>query len=751
MDLIFLNETKYNSSKTYIGYAEKTGLFFVLFFGIISLIMNIIFIINYIMRLTKNSKNKLSSLEKIMLILSVVESLISVCWICTAIFFPTNYSIIDDVIDKDLKQRIFNSRCCNLGFFFTFLYNFDWLLLSFVIIHIKNIILNPVDSVLKSDKKIIKYFISCLIFGLFIGIICYILDIYGRSPMITCNIQLTYLSDRYGEGSLKEKVIVLFMIVPLIPLFLGIYEVICIFKNEEFQNDNETRNFFKSYLIYIGTYIISTFIYAALYIIDYIIKVKYHGYLMWIFCIGTMFICATPSIIGVIRLIQTKSYKRFNMKCYDKEINVRNSLNSTTLLKFHNFENSSVDNFVSNIFISICTIFSLTKKKNKTGTLFDLNHKNSLATETYNITNSNIINERLVDDLELINKNKFEISCVEFAPKIFSYIRKEDNLNDDIFIDSFLPSLNINQSIKNSVAKGGNFFLNSYDKRFIVKTLNYQEVELIRNLLLEKLVNHFSVNKDSLLVRLYGMFNIKTKSGVFQEHEIFFIIMKNVYGIFENNLSLIFDMKGSELNREVFFGQNVDLKKLVLKDTNFLNMERVLLLNNDNINKIRNITWKDSTFLLNNKIMDYSLFVIKLNMNNDERKLLFENNENLVDYSNNTNSYILNVQKPITEKNIYNENNINFNFKFIEPLRKYLFPSLDIHYFYIICIIDYFQLYDFQKFLETQMKKMKVSRDKISSVPPNEYKERFDFFIQKITSPEKIGKELKNLNLLYNN
>ena len=111
MDLIFLNETKYNSSETYIGYAEKTGLFFVLFFGIISLIMNIIFIINYIMRLTKNSKNKLSSLEKIMLILSVVESLISVCWICTAIFFPTNYSIIDDVIDKDLKQRIFNSRC----------------------------------------------------------------------------------------------------------------------------------------------------------------------------------------------------------------------------------------------------------------------------------------------------------------------------------------------------------------------------------------------------------------------------------------------------------------------------------------------------------------------------------------------------------------------------------------------------------------------------------------------------------------
>jgi hypothetical protein len=294
MDLRFLDEIKYNSSKTYIGYAQTTGLYFVIFFGVISLIVNIIFIINFIMTLKQNKKNKSSSLEKLMLILSIIECLISLCWIFTAKNFPTNYDIIDDVRDKNLKERIINSRCCNLGFFTTFLYNFDWLLLSFVILHIKDIILNPVESVLKSDKTIKKYFLSCLIFGLFIGIICYLLDIYGRSPMITCNIQLTYLSDRYGEGSLKEKVIVLFMIVPLIPLFLGIYEVICIFKNEEFQNDNETRNFFKSYLIYIGTYIISTFIYAALYIIDYIIKVKYHGYLMWIFCIGTMFICATP-------------------------------------------------------------------------------------------------------------------------------------------------------------------------------------------------------------------------------------------------------------------------------------------------------------------------------------------------------------------------------------------------------------------------------------------------------------------------
>ena len=747
MDLRFLDEIKYNSSKTYIGYAQTTGLYFVIFFGVISLIVNIIFIINFIMTLKQNKKNKSSSLEKLMLILSIIECLISLCWIFTAKNFPTNYDIIDDVIGKNLKERIINSRCCNLGFFTTFLYNFDWLLLSFVILHIKDIILNPVESVLKSDKTIKKYFLSCLIFGLFIGIICYLLDIYGRSPMITCNIQLTYLSDRYGQGTFKEKAIVSFMIVPLIPLFLGIYGVINILRSDEYKNDNDIKTFFKNYLIYIGTYIISSFIYCLLYIIDYLIKVKYDENLKWVFTIGTMFICSTPSIIGIIRLIQTKSYKRIKIKCFKETTIDRNSLNSTTLLEFRNFENSSVNNFISNIYISICSIFSLTKKINKVGNLFDINHKNSIATSTYIITNSNITDERLVDDLDLINKDKFEISCVEFAPKIFSYLRNEDNLNEDTFINSFLPSKNIKEAIKESEAKGGNFFLNSYDKRFILKTLNYQEVELIRNLLLEKLAGHFSRNKDSLLVRFYGMFKIITKSGVFKQNEIFFIIMKNVYGIFENNYLLKFDMKGSELNREVFFAKNADVKKLVLKDTNFLNMEHVLLLNNDNLIKLREITRNDSTFLLNNGIMDYSLFVIKLKMNNDEMKLLFENKEKLIDNHYNLDSYTLNVKSSI-EKNDYNYQNINFPFNFITPLKKYLFPSLDSKYFYIICIIDYFQLYSFQKFLETQIKKMKVTKNKISSVPPNEYKERFDFFIQKITSPEQIEKELRNLNLI---
>jgi 1-phosphatidylinositol-4-phosphate 5-kinase len=756
MDYSFL-EYKYNNSTTFVGYAENTGLLLVLLFGSLSLITNLIFMINYIMKLSSNQKNKLSSLEKLMLILSIFESLISTCWIFSAKKFPTNYDIIDNVRNKNITERITNSTCTNIAFATNFCYNFDWLLLCFVIIHVKNIILNPVDSVLKSDKKIKLYILICTIFALFVAIICYILDIYGRSPMITCNIQLTYLTDRYGERSFKEYAIVSFMIVPLIPLFTGIYEVINILKSDEFKNDYEIKAFFKNYLIYIGTYIFSSLLYVIMYIIDYVIKIKYSKTLKWIFCISTMIICITPFIVGIIRLIQTKSYKRLEIICSEKKKKKKYNSNEielsrdtqSTFLQFNDFEKSSVANFVSNIYITICSIYSM-NKNNQIYSKNDINHKNCIAAEKHIIRNSNILNEDLINDLELIKKEKFEISCVEFAPKVFSYLRNEDKITNSNLINSFLPSLNSNEIIQGSEAKGGNFFLNSYDRKYILKTLNYQELELIRNLLLEKLALHLSINKQSLIARIYGMYKIQTKSGLFKENEVYFILMKNVFGVFENNYILKFDMKGSELNREVNTDKIYNLKKCVLKDTNFIKMEHALLLSKENLKKLRNITQKDSSFLLDCKVMDYSLLVIKLEMNNDEMISLFSNEhmkntlENINMYNDDSKDKIIKVNKQIK----FNENNIKFPYADIENVKKYIFPSLDIKYFYIICIIDYFQLYDFQKYLETQIKRVKTEREKISSVPPKEYKERFDFFIQKITSPENIKEQLEKLNII---
>lgn len=69
--------------------------------------------------------------------------------------------------------------------------------------------------------------------------------------------------------------------------------------------------------------------------------------------------------------------------------------------------------------------------------------------------------------------------------------------------------------------------------------------------------------------------------------------------------------------------------------------------------------------------------------------------------------------------------------------RKYMFRSLNPGIVYIISIIDYLQLYNFSKYLETNIKFYIKSRpaniEEISSVPPDVYCARFINYVKNIT------------------
>ena len=84
------------------------------------------------------------------------------------------------------------------------------------------------------------------------------------------------------------------------------------------------------------------------------------------------------------------------------------------------------------------------------------------------------------------------------------------------------------------------------------------------------------------------------------------------------------------------------------------------------------------------------------------------------------------------------EDNIRFKEGNIGCLKKYLYPSLKGDVAYIMSIIDYFQIYNLQKNLETKYKKLKagVQEKAISSVPPDEYKDRFIEFVKNKTDSE---------------
>ena len=90
--------------------------------------------------------------------------------------------------------------------------------------------------------------------------------------------------------------------------------------------------------------------------------------------------------------------------------------------------------------------------------------------------------------------------------------------------------------------------------------------------------------------------------------------------------------------------------------------------------------------------------------------------------------------------------NIRYKKNKIKPLRKYFYPSLKGDVLYIIAIIDFFQLYNLQKTLETQMKLLKkgVRKKDISSMPPEGYKDRFIEFVKNITDSEKYVRDIND-------
>ena len=112
------------------------------------------------------------------------------------------------------------------------------------------------------------------------------------------------------------------------------------------------------------------------------------------------------------------------------------------------------------------------------------------------------------------------------------------------------------------------------------------------------------------------MYKISDTTG----NELYFMLMKNVIGSFNENLICKYDLKGSSLNRKTKVGEYMEN---VMKDNNFKEVEQVILINKKNADKLKNITKEDANFFAKAEIMDYSLLVAKISLNKNEMDNLF--------------------------------------------------------------------------------------------------------------------------------
>ena len=321
---------------------------------------------------------------------------------------------------------------------------------------------------------------------------------------------------------------------------------------------------------------------------------------------------------------------------------------------------------------------------------------------------------------EKINTNKIEIS--EYAPQLFCNIRY---IFGEITNRDFLHSFNI-ESLISSIFFGNinnlselitinkdnfpEFIMFSSDTKYIIKCMTQNEFAVLLKILpnyydhlMKCVYNNLNKNSEvrsnsvmstysssgynqtsnnieskcTLLDAIYGIYSITLLNK-----KLFFVIKKNIFYSYKNLLiNKKYDLKGSSIDR-------TSKAKIsdVFKDLDYLKFEEELNLSPKDSNHLSEILEKDTLFLSNNNIINYSFYIGIAKVPDSES---FGNEEN--------------------EEGIL---------------------SLDKNNMYYFGISDIFMEYNTGKKMEHIFKKI-TKGNGISTVPPNEYKKRFVDFIKK--------------------
>lgn len=136
----------------------------------------------------------------------------------------------------------------------------------------------------------------------------------------------------------------------------------------------------------------------------------------------------------------------------------------------------------------------------------------------------------------------------------------------------------------------GSFFFFSRDNRFIIKTLRGEEKNILVGMLDDFIEHIIQTDNKSLLMRIYGLFTIKTNRFA----PIDVIVMQNTSKLQnKSNPKMLFDFKGSTINRSIKFKEDEQKfwldelnQKKVMKDLNYIE------INKDFDNQLMQLTQK---------------------------------------------------------------------------------------------------------------------------------------------------------------
>ena len=739
-----VNDTVINCA-TFIGHSNnKLAPISFLVISILGLILNLILIKDFILK-SKFSSRKQSSMKKLFAALPVLDCITSIYWIISSLVFKNAEEI--------QKKQV---GCAFLSLIYFSVFTFEFIFINFILIHFRKISLNPIEGILKPGKNIKIYITISILLTLLLMFFGY--KVIGRSPMTTCFINT--------EQSGNDGLIFLISVgSTILVIFQVIYDLTC---RQLFINDKEVREAYKINSMYI---LVFSLLHVFMFFLIIMTSIKVfpilpkNEFLINYAYFSTLITCSIPMITGLIRncrgftkLKKVKEFQRKVTKNINKQKtkeqfnrNFSKSLNEalTPEDQFDWLEKHAMEFFMRDILLSVAHCIYSGRSYGKNIYLEDLEKEN----EAFIKHRIGFDNFRL-DDPSIIESEFLDVTVIEYAPKIFAYLRNLEHIDIEEMAESFLPKNN-KQGISESQGKSGSFFLSTDDNQYMIKTLRVDEFDLIRKTFLNEYVSYITKNSSSLLCRIYGMYAIIMSQG----DEMLIIVMRNVIGEFRNNIIAKYDLKGSSANRISNFDMDTS-DVSTMKDLNFNEYEKGIMIDRDSIKRFRKLTKYDSYFLSTMELMDYSLFLVKITLTKEQAIDLFGDtiqekqdnafNELMIANSIQPSSSVMNNEQKINFDNMNMDelkprkslNEKGEIFHNIQYYKQYLFPSLIPGSAYILAIIDYFQYFNFYKYVESGLKtKFGKKKDKISCVDPKTYCKRFTQYFEKLTDIKHILKE----------
>ena len=720
----FFNCTIDNSCEERIGYINnKIGRYIFACISTLAVISNFLIILYNLLRKNK-AKNRKASMRKIFLIFPFTDFLTSIYWLLSWIKF---YELRK--IEEDIKF------CAISGLFYIDVTTFQFTLINFILFHFRKINTNPIQGILKPDRRVIIYVITCFFLGAIVSGLSEHFQIVGISPLNTCFINMKY-------SGVKAYI----FFVPVICIIFAIIQLIHdLFFTKMFNSDKGIRRIHRKNSCYVFIFCLLHIPVIAIMVVAMFLKKNKFINEKFITIIATL-TCLIPLLMSMLRQIQGLSRLECINDCIKKKKRAKiftdKTLNNTKKLTastkddpslasdpFEWLENHVMEYFMRDILLGVAVSLQNSKQyeifSNESMDLTSQDFKH------YSRHEINFPNYRKYDlDDDTVEKSDYlNVKVIDYAPRAFYYLRNLEKIDLDKMIESFLPKNN-SQGIKRSPGKSGSFFISTDDNKYMIKTLKSDELELLKHAFLKQYVEHIRNNPNSLLCRLYGMYNIILGQG----DEILIIVMRNVIGDFKDNTIVKFDLKGSTYKRKANF--DMSNNNNVMKDLDFNEFEKKLMLSLSSIKNLRDITTKDSKFLCKSELMDYSLFLVKLTLSKEEAEDAFGDNiterqdDDVIQIiSDNKNKRKNRKLKKIT---YHGEGNLHD----VTHYKQYLFPSLTQGTAYIISIIDYFQIFNFFKCVESSLKTSFFQKKKvkaISCVDPVTYSNRFIRYIFSLT------------------